>query len=303
MEATWRPVQPDFKAIFEAYPEPLEALIAGQIPAAVLRNAYPVAACQQLTDRLIEQELLYDPTGPLPETFQEQVIPDGTYIGGISNSARQAPVGSTKRRIDVGTSLGYRGSNPEGFFEHAQQTHKLFEHLFDGLPNPVRLLYERLSELSRGKKRAVTAYEPDGRKYGPVIIRAHYGPFTYAPHFDSVKLREKRQRYAVYSFDHQLGGVLILQNSERDGDTAQSIIHHYLWQPEVQSFLDEKTFHEFAKERGIESCRVVLNPGDLYFFNTRLIHEVPGVDGVQPRIVLAAFIGYSASNDEMFLWS
>ena len=46
-----------------------------------------------------------------------------------------------------------------------------------------------------------------------------------------------------------------------------------------------------------------LEPGDLYFFNTRCIHEVPGVDGDLARVVLATFIGYSSGRDEIFVWS
>jgi len=48
---------------------------------------------------------------------------------------------------------------------------------------------------------------------------------------------------------------------------------------------------------------VVLQPGDLYFFNTRSIHEVPGVAGELPRVVLATFIGYSPDRAEIFVWS
>ncbi len=170
------------------------------------------------------------------------------------------------------------------------------------MPSPVELLYDRLSELSQGKQ-AVTAHEPDARQYGPAIIRAHYGGYTYKPHFDSVRLREKREDYAVHEFDHQFAGVLVLRNSVRDGLAAECTLHRYLWQPEVQPHLDAGTFHEFAQQRGIENVQVQLEPGDLYFFNTRSIHEVPGIDGPEPRVVLATFIGYSTDRDEIFVWS
>jgi hypothetical protein len=49
--------------------------------------------------------------------------------------------------------------------------------------------------------------------------------------------------------------------------------------------------------------RVELEPGDLYFFNTGMIHEVPGVDGELPRVVLATFIGYSADEPDVMVWS
>ena len=67
--------------------------------------------------------------------------------------------------------------------------------------------------------------------------------------------------------------------------------------------LKDGTFHAYAAKQGIENVQVVLEPGDLYFFNTRCIHEVPPVQGGQPRIVLAVFIGYSQRDGEIFVWS
>ena len=301
----WRLIEPDVPNALRAYPRPLDALAAGEIPAIVLRGAYPLAMCQRLYEKLLAEGLLYDPALPVPERFLESGIPEGYYREGRAGTERRAwqeRLASGKRRIDIGTSLGYRGSDPAAFFAHAEQTHQLFARLFADLSDPVRLLYDRLGDLSRGKK-AVTAHEPDGRRYGPAIIRAHYGGYTYAPHFDSVRLRERREDYAVHQFAHQFAGVLVLKNSEREGRAAQCTLHRYLWQPEVQPHLDAGTFHDFAAARRIENVQVSLEPGDLYFFNTRLIHEVPGVDGTEPRIVLATFIGYSPDREDIFVWS
>jgi hypothetical protein len=305
MQHAWPFLEPDVHSILRQHPRPLEALAAGETPALVLRGAYPAEDCERLYRKLIDEELLYDPALPVPEKFLEASIPEGYYREGrtgVERRAWQESLAGGKRRIDIGTSLGYRGSDPAAFFAHSAETHALFQRLFADMPNPIDLLYRRLSELSCGK-RAVTAYEPDGRRYGPAIIRAHYGGYTYKPHFDSVRLREKREDYAVHAFDHQFAGVLVLRNTERDGETAQCILHRYLWQPEVQPHLDAGTFHDFAAQRGIGSVQVHLEPGDLYFFNTRSIHEVPGVDGREPRIVLATFIGYSSGRDEIFVWS
>jgi hypothetical protein len=301
----WRPTEPDLRAAFQAHPRPLDALAEGAIPAIVLRGAYPAELCQRLYAKLIAEELLYDPARPIAAKFLEASIPEGYYREGRQGTDQQNwqdRVAEGRRRIDIGTSLGYRGSDPAAFLAHAAETHRLFARLFADLPSPVALLYERLTDLAPGK-RAVTAHEPDGLLYGPAIIRAHYGGYSYRPHFDSVRLREKRADYAVHAFEHQFAGVLVLKNSEREGRTAQCILHHYLWQPEVQPHLDAGTFHDFAAARGIGNTQVHLEPGDLYFFNTRLIHEVPGVDGAEPRIVLASFIGYSQDRDEIFVWS
>ncbi len=182
------------------------------------------------------------------------------------------------------------------------ETQALFDRLFSNAPNPIELLYNRLEELSRNK-RVLTAYEPDGRKYGPAIIRAHYGGYAYKPHFDSVRLREKRDNFAVYNCQHQFAGVLVLQNTEVGDQSAQGRLHRCLWEPDVDPYLKKGKFDDYAQQHDIESVDVCLQPGDLYFFNTRLIHEVPGVAGRLPRIVLATFIGYSSDSDEILVWS
>ncbi len=303
--SNWSISEPDLESIFNDHASPLDALAAGDVPALVLRQAFPPAACERLVTKLIDTQLLYDPHHPIPEKFVEAAIPEGFFRKGLQGNAakvwQDASV-SGRTRIDIGSSLGYRGSNPDDFFSHAEQSRTLFQSLFGHEENPVDLLYESLTALSNGKQ-AVTAYEPDGRTYGPAIIRAHYGGYEYAPHFDSVRLREKREGFSVYEFEHQFAGVIVLQNTQLDDNVAQSILHRCLWEPDIDSHLQQGTFHDYAREQGIENIEVVLDPGDLYFFNTRGIHEVPGVAGVLPRIVLATFIGYSADRDEMFVWS
>lgn len=301
----WIPVEPQIESATSQLEFPLEELAAGNIPALVFRNAWPAENCQNLIARLVKEELLYDPAQPIPQKFQKQSIPEGYFREGqssVPSFAWHEQKMTGRNRIDIGTSLGYRGSDQEAFLAHSAQTHQLFDTLFAGHPNPIQLLYESLQAYSVNKK-VVTAYEPDGRKYGPAIIRAHYGGYTYKPHFDSVRLREKRDNYAVHQFEHQFAGVLVLQNSTANGRTAQSILHQCLWQPDVEPHLKAGTFPEYATDQKIASVEVSLEPGDLYFFNTRAIHEVPGVAGDLPRIVLATFIGFSSDRDEIFVWS
>jgi hypothetical protein len=301
----WKLVEPDLDSILREHPRPLDELAAGTIPAVVLRGAYPLAKCRALVQRLIDEELLYDPRKPVPDKFLESAIPEGYYREGKKSEpafAWEEKKAAGKTRIDIGTSLGYRGSDKEAFLAHSAQTHALFDRLFRDGDNPIRLLYQTLERLSQGK-RAMTAREPDGREYGPAIIRAHYGGYTYKPHFDSVRLREKREDYAVYDFQHQFAGVLVLQNTQLGDTTAQCILHRCLWTPEVDPHLKHDSFHEYARRQHIENVEVRLEPGDLYFFNTRSIHEVPGVPGELPRIVLATFIGYSPEREEIYVWS
>ena len=304
-QSNWMPIEPDLSTAHAKFERPLEELAAGRIPALVIRQAWPAKNCSELIQRLIDEELLYDPDLPIPAKFQKQSIPEGYYREGSSavpSLAWDEQKVTGKSRIDIGSSLGYRGSDQDAFFAHSAKTNELLERLFADHSDPIRLLYDSLEAFAVDKS-VVTAHEPDGREYGAGIIRAHYGGYTYKPHFDSVRLREKRENYAVHDFEHQFAGVLVLQNSTVNGRTAQGIMHQCLWQPDVDPHLKNGTFHQYAESNGIANVEVNLEPGDLYFFNTRGIHEVPGVAGGLPRIVLATFIGFSSDRDEIFVWS
>ncbi len=276
MADTWRPAEPDIETIRRIAPDPMKALADLEIPACVFRSAYPVSDCDGLIDRFIEMGLIDDPATWDPVTG--------------------------RKRIDIGTSLAQRGSNQDAFFAHSAETHKLYETLFDGFEQPVKTIYDGLAALARDKK-VVTAYEPDGRQYGPAIFRIHYEGHRYAPHIDHVTLREKRFDYAVTRFTHQFAGVLVMRNTTRDDTATQSIMHRCRWSPAVQPHIRGGTFYDYARAQGIDSTQVDMAPGDLYFFNTGSIHEVPALEGNDARVVLAVFIGYSEDDDEIFVWS
>lgn len=307
MSSSWNLAQPDIESVLGSYARPLDALAGGEIPAIVLRGVFSSSDCRQLVERLISAGHLYDPRKPVPEKFTSQAVPEGFFSRDSEQESRgveyyRERTANAHVRIDIGTSLGYRGGDREGFFEHSRRTRETFAEIFNEQCNPVELIYAKLQALSIDRK-VLTARESDGSLYGPAILRAHYGGYAYAPHFDSVRLREKRSDYAVHDFEHQFAGVLVLQNTAVGDRTAQGIIHRCRWEPALDPCLEEGTFHAYAAEQGLERAEVVLEPGDLYFFNTRMIHEVPGLAGVDPRIVLATFIGYSAGREDIFVWS
>ena len=273
----WKAVEPDLKAAQARFENPIKALADAEAPAFVLRQAYDPAHCAGLIQRFIDFGLMRDEREPRAQADR-------------------------RPRIDIGTSLGNRGSDKARFLAHAEATHFLFEFLFRGFDNPVDVMYDALQGLCPGKAVKV-AYEPDGRQYGPAIFRVHYDGQRYKPHIDHVVSREGRTDYAVYRFTHQFAGVLCLQNADASGPGVQSLLHRCVWTPEIQPHIADETFDAYAREQGIEHCQVTLEPGDLYFFNTRLIHEVPAVQGNLPRIVLAVFIGYSEEDDEVLVWS
>jgi hypothetical protein len=308
MASDWRIVEGDINSILNECSRPLSALVDLSVGAIVLRQVFPPPACSRLIKHFIDRGLMYDPAlREIPQQFVEASVREGGY-GRIADPTYSMFAGqdpkSRRRRIDIGTSLGNLGNHPDEFFAHARETHELFATIFQGVDNPIPVLYEHLNRLAAAEnKRALTAREPDGRLYGPAIFRIHYGGYTYGPHFDSVRLREKRVGYAVYRFAEQLAGVMCLQNSVVEGRSAQGIMHRCRWSLEIDSYIRTDRFSEYTAAHHVPHVTVSLEPGDLYFFNTQLIHEVPGVAGELPRIVLATFIGYSPDDPEVFVWS
>ena len=271
----WAPVEAKTEEILARYPRPLEALAGGEVPAFVLRGSYPSEHCCALMERFVERGLLYDPhaTGDGPA-----------------------------RRVDIGTSFGSHHRDREAFFAHSQQTHELFSTLFDGYRDPVRTMYESLAQLAPDKQ-VMTAREPDGRRYGPAIFRIYHAEIGHGPHYDSVAKRTQAFDYAVTRFEHQFAAVLCLQNSATEGDTGEPFLYNCPWTPELQPVLSGNTFPEHVAENGIERTQVHLEPGDLYFFFTENVHEVPSVVGDRPRAVLAMFFAMSPDDDEIFVWA
>ncbi|MCB0109250.1 MAG: hypothetical protein KDE53_25180, partial [Caldilineaceae bacterium] len=261
----WSPAEPDLQAVLAAHPDPLRALAGAEMPAIVLRQAYDPAQCMPLLQRFTDWGLMRDP---------------------------KATTADQRNRIDIGTSLGNRGQDKERFLAHAVATQALFRILFTGFDDPVQCMYNALQQLA-GEKTVKVAQEPDGRQYGPAIFRIHYDSHAYKPHIDHVTLRERRFDYAVSRFEHQFAGILCLQNASQQGHAAQTIIHQCLWTEAIQPHIANETFHEYAAANGLGSYKIALAPGDLYFFNTRCIHEIPAIEGDDPRAVLAVFIGYS----------
>ena len=273
---SWVATEPDVRTVLAAHPDPLASLARGDVPAIVLRGAYPAEHCAALIERFVER--------------------------GLMDSRLLEADSVQPRRVDIGTSLSNRAADKEAFLAHAQETQALFTSLFAGHPDPVKLVYERLQQLAAAK-RVTTAYEPDGGFYGPAIFRIHYAGHRYQPHVDHAGKHERRLSYAVSRFAHQFAGVLCMQNSRAGGRIAQSILHRCLWTPELEPCLQEDGFAAHAAANAIEHYQVDLQPGDLYFFNTRLVHEVPALEGPSPRVVLAVFIGYSKDDPEVFVWS
>jgi len=276
-ETTWAPVEGDLQTILEAHPRPFEELLSGEVPAFIMRGAYDPDHAAALVQRFYDCGLLFD-----PRTREEEIS-----------------------RVDIGTSMGHRGADREAFFAHARQTHELFESLFDDYDDPVDFVYKTISALGVDKK-AVVAHEPDGRRYGPAIFRTYYEGRGHFPHTDILEHDRlkggHRATYDIVRFERQLSAVLCFQPAELDEERGQTFVYRKRWDPDMPEGWN-RTFAEYADDAGIERVRIQLEAGDFYVFSSEFVHSVPFVRGERPRIVLAAFFGWSPEEEEMFVWS
>jgi hypothetical protein len=270
----WPTIEADAEEIATRYPEPLTALAEGTVPAFVLRGAYPKLDCQGLMRRFETQGFFSRETVGV-----ESQLSGGSYL-------------------DLGTSLGRLASDREAFFAHAERTHALFPHLFEGLADPVDTIYRNLSTLAGGKE-VRTAVSADGQLFGPAIFRIYQSEEGHRPHYDSIRRRTKSD-YEVARFTHQFAAVLCVKKGSVGGD---SILYKAKAEGEVEDAVVQNEFESYAREHEIPSANVELDAGDLYFFYTENVHEVPRVDRADTRVVLAAFIAMSPEDEEIFVWS
>ena len=95
----WTPVEGrSIAALLHSLPRPLTALAAGDVPAVVLRGAYPPDHCRDLMRRF-EERGYFDPA----TVGQASQLSGGPYL-------------------DLGTSLGRLGADPDGLL-HPRRPH------------------------------------------------------------------------------------------------------------------------------------------------------------------------------------
>ena len=164
-------------------------------------------------------------------------------------------------------------------------------------------MYDALQRLAPGKA-VKTAREPDGRLYGPAIFRVYHREIGHGPHYDSVAKRSKSFEYQVSRFTHQFAGILCFQNQSvtGEGGRGEPYLYNCPYRPGLEEHLGAK-FPAYVERNNIERVQVQLEPGDLYFFFTENVHEVPSITGDQPRAVLAIFFAMSPDDDEIYVWA
>ena len=199
----------DVASILAREPDPFRAMAEMRTPGVVIRNAYPPADVPRLVQRLIDRRLMRGPDDPVELTadgsFSDvvrdeagRVFKGSSYVRPEANGRGPRPGmgGWTPSRIDIGTSFGGGWGNVgadgdasaknsggmAAFFAHSAGTHELFSTLFEGMPDPVEILYDCCAQLTNAQQTVMVAEEPDGRQYGPAIFRVHYEGHDYQPH-------------------------------------------------------------------------------------------------------------------------
>ena len=103
----WTPAEGSPQEILKKYPDPLNALVSGEVPAIVLRQAFNPDHCAGLIKRLYERGLVYDPR---PTEDNEE----------------------SNRPVYVGPAFVRYNGEPDKLFAYAADTHELFQTLLTG---------------------------------------------------------------------------------------------------------------------------------------------------------------------------
>ena len=300
---SWPVLSPDRESVLGRCPDPMRALADGEIGGVVIKGAYRPEDCAVLVRRFIAEDLIPDPADP-DRVFAGDYQTVGHFR---SDDGANRPL-----RIDIGSSLvnhtrlnpdsGDKDANKDRFLAHSEETQALFARLFEGIADPVDCLYQTLSGLAPGKE-VKTAYEPDGRGYGPAIFRVHYPGQAYTPHINHVRVGDRLDEFNVSRYAHQFAGLICFQHSADLETTPHAEVHRTEWTPEVRRHLTAGTYRDFLRDHAVPQCTIAVEPGDFYLFNSGLMHEVGPVVGDAARIVLATFISYSPNDDEVMVWA
>ena len=113
-------------------------------------------------------------------------------------------------------------------------------------------------------------------------------------------------RIAVSSGSRGIANIPLITRTVVDQIKAaggEPFLYNCPYTPQLDEVLSGHTFAPYVARNGIERVQVQLEPGDLYFFFSENIHEVPPVQGEQPRAVLAIFFALSPEHEEIFVWA
>ena len=301
------------------HPEPMKAIVDGEISCVIVRNVLTATDCERILYRLRDKELL---KGGLP-----------------GKEAMKYAWARRNTQTDIGVSL--HGPSIETWKATAAAQNELFKSLFIDLPiNPLIKFRRVLDRLARGSGKRMSVPEDmlDGQRGTDAIIRSHHpGPKTaYAPHFDGFQqgpytFTDFSRHYwvmrdaPVYNSHSTLSAILVLQDEEEGTDgacTLQSRIYNASLDELVISRTEDgspvyyvtgashwigvhfnnELIYNFFEKRDVKSHTPRMRRGDMYVFSASRVHETFPILGSRNRINMATFMAWSDNEDEVYMF-
>lgn len=239
-------------------------LVSGKTPLVVIRNFYDKKSCQ-------------------------------TAVGRIKKLG-QAGFQNGKLR-HIGPFLMAHVTDKKKYFEDAAKARTALEDVFDGISNPIQLIYETAASMFPGH--SVSLARELQNDYSQAVIRIHEKGRSVPVHKDNVGY--EGMEYAVSDIDHQLSCVLHLQESESGGDL---VMYDRRWTKTDERFRNIDFGYSSNLVESSRFCRAPgLGAGDLVIINPRYYHRVTEITGDTPRITLGMFLGFYGQDRKIVAWA
>ena len=239
-------------------------LVSGKTPLVVIRNFYDKKSCQTAVGRIKKLDQ-----------------------AGFQNG----------KLMHIGPFLMAHVTDKKRYFEDAAKARTALEAVFDGISNPVQLIYETAASMFPGH--SVSLARELQNDYSQAVIRIHEKGRSVPVHKDNVGY--EGTEYAVSDIDHQLSCVLHLQESESGGEL---VMYDRRWTKTDERFRnidfgyssDLVEYSRFCRAPGLEA-------GDLVIINPIYYHRVTEITGDTPRITLGMFLGFYGQDRKIVAWA
>jgi hypothetical protein len=185
----------------------------------------------------------------------------------------------------VGPYLNKYLDRPDDYFTEAERAEALFRRAGFDLADRVRTALAKAFAL----RTMEPATEPDGRRYGPAVLRVHADGVSNPLHNDNIMRDAADTGLSLAGLAAQLSCVVCVQECDTGGEL---MIYDRPWRPE-----DER--HKVDRGLGYDHMvvadarRLIFRPRshDVYLINPTHYHEIERVGGAS-RITLGFFIGF-----------
>ena len=201
-DAGWRPAVTTPDRVAQDFPDILHELADLKWAVVVVRGFYALEDCREVVAR-IER----DREGLV--TIKEYRTADGEKL----------------QFRYIGPGLGQYAKDREGFFRESRLADAKFERLYDGLPDPRKMVRETIGRLLPGRQ-VIVAHE-DGVHYGDAVIRNMMEGDPSALHRDSAMTYFKG--WMVSQFPTQFSSLVCFQMPESGGELS---VFKQRWTPE-----------------------------------------------------------------------